>query len=296
MSVDLDKSVSSVIDGVIALQREIHADPEIGFDTVRTAARAAGALRDAGHGTDQFGMNLRALGAAYAVAHWLHQNYFTVQSRGHHHVPGEGAGVVVSNHSGVLPYDGVMIACDVFHNSEPTRLVRYMVDFFVYSLPFLGNLFRSFGQIPGTRANFDGLIGAGHLVGVFPEGAKALSKPPQDHYVLRPFSHGHVELAARHGVPVIPCGVVGAEEQMRMVANIKPLAKAMGVPYFPLTTTLVFPKPVTYYLSYGPPLHIDPDVLRSVKVREREVERVTHAVEGLLRDGLRWRREEGIRP
>ena len=48
MSVDLDKSVSSVIDGVIALQREIHADPEIGFDTVRTAARAAGALRDAG--------------------------------------------------------------------------------------------------------------------------------------------------------------------------------------------------------------------------------------------------------
>ena len=28
MSLDLDQSVSSVIDGVIALQREIHADPE----------------------------------------------------------------------------------------------------------------------------------------------------------------------------------------------------------------------------------------------------------------------------
>jgi len=48
MGVDLDRSVDSVIDGVIALQRAIHADPEIGFDTVRTAARAAGELRSAG--------------------------------------------------------------------------------------------------------------------------------------------------------------------------------------------------------------------------------------------------------
>ena len=48
MSVDLEKSVADVIDGVVALQREIHADPEIGFDTVRTAARAAERLRAAG--------------------------------------------------------------------------------------------------------------------------------------------------------------------------------------------------------------------------------------------------------
>ena len=48
MSVDLEKSVADVIDGVVALQREIHADPEIGFDTVRTAARAAERLRTAG--------------------------------------------------------------------------------------------------------------------------------------------------------------------------------------------------------------------------------------------------------
>jgi amidohydrolase len=45
---DLDRLERSVIDGVIRLQREIHADPEIGFDTVRTAARAAAELRKAG--------------------------------------------------------------------------------------------------------------------------------------------------------------------------------------------------------------------------------------------------------
>jgi 1-acyl-sn-glycerol-3-phosphate acyltransferase len=250
---------------------------------------------DAGHGTDRFGMDQRGLGAAYALSWWLHEHWFTVRSRGHEHVPSTGAGVVVSNHSGVLPYDGVMIACDVFRRSQPTRLVRYMVDFFVYRMPFMGSLFRSFGQIPGTRANFDGLIRSGHLVGVFPEGAAALAKARQEHYQLRPFSHGHVELAARHGVPVVPCGVVGAEEQMRILADIKPLAKALRLPYFPLTTTLVIPKPVRYHLVYGPPMEIDADVLKSVKVREREVARVREAVEGLLHDGLRWRNEEGHR-
>ncbi len=48
MIANLDRSVANVIDGVIALQRAIHADPEIGFDTVRTAARAAVELRQAG--------------------------------------------------------------------------------------------------------------------------------------------------------------------------------------------------------------------------------------------------------
>ena len=45
----------------------------------------------------------------------------------------------------------------------------------------------------------------------------------------------------------------------------------------------------------GEPLHIDPEVLRSMEVRTREVERVTHAVDDLLREGLRWRREGGPR-
>lgn len=248
-------------------------------------------LRDAGHGTDVFGLDPRGLKVAYGLAYWFHEHYFRVRSVGHENIPDVGAGVVVANHSGVLPYDGMMIAADVFRRRVPPRLVRYMVDFFVYDLPFLGVLFRSFGQIPGTRANFDGLIEAGELVGVFPEGAQALAKPPREHYCLLPFTHGHVELAARHRVPVVPCGVVGAEEQMRILANIKPLAKAMGVPYFPLTTTLVFPKPVRYHIVYGPPIEIDPGVLRSVELRTREVQRISHAVEDLLREGLRWRRE-----
>ncbi|EDM78515.1 phospholipid/glycerol acyltransferase [Plesiocystis pacifica SIR-1] len=254
-------------------------------------------LDDAGHGTDVFGTTVDGLGNAYALAYWLHRYYFRVVSAGHENVPLDSAGVVVGNHSGVLPFDGVMVTTDVFRHMDPPRLVRFMVDFFVYSMPVVGTLFRSLGQIPGTRRNFDGLIEEGHLVGIFPEGADALGKPMEDRYQLFPFSHGHAELAARHGVPVIPFGVVGAEEQQAVISNMEPLARAFGLPFVPLTRTFplfgplgLLPKPVRYYIHYGPPLTIDPAALRSVEVRAREVERVREAVNAQIELGLEVRR------
>ncbi|MCA9698762.1 MAG: acyltransferase family protein [Myxococcales bacterium] len=261
-------------------------------------------LDDAGLGTDVFGTTAEGLGTAYALAYWLHRYYFRVVSAGHEHIPETGAGVVVGNHSGVLPFDAVMVSADVFRRLDPPRLVRFMVDFFVYRMPVIGTLFRSLGQVPGTRRNFDGLIQEGHLVGIFPEGSDALGKPAEERYQLYPFTHGHVELAARHGVPVIPFGVVGAEEQQTVITNLQPLARALGLPYVPITRTFpllgplgLLPKPVRYYIHYGPALHIDPAVLESIEVRNREVERVRDAVARQIEDGLEHRRrEEGDRP
>ena len=41
--------------------------------------------------------------------------------------------------------------------------------------------------------------------------------------------------AIKAGVPIIPVSIIGAEEIYPMVANIKPLARALGFPYFPIT-------------------------------------------------------------
>lgn len=259
-------------------------------------------LDDAGFGTDAFGTDADMLGFAYAIGYWLHRHYFRVVSSGHDHIPSRGGAVIVGNHSGVLPFDAVMLGVDVFRYSDPPRLMRYMVDYFVYRIPFLGVVFRSLGQMPGTRRNFDGLIEEGHVIGIFPEGAEALAKPPARRYELLPFSHGHAELAARHGVPVVPFGLVGAEEQMTMITDLKPLARALRLPYFPVTTTFpwlgplgLLPKPVRYYINYGEPITIDPAALRSMDVRAREVERVRDAVADLIHEGLRLRKdhEEG---
>ncbi len=254
---------------------------------------SAYALQDAGLGTDAFGTRKEALAAAYALGYLLHRYYFRVRSTGHDAIPTRGAAVLAGNHSGVLPFDAMMVATDVFRNTWPPRLVRYMVDYFVYRVPYLGVFFRGVGQVPGTRANFDGLVREGHVVGVFPEGAAALGKPAHRRYELYPFSHGHVELAARHGVPVVPFGLVGAEEQQHMIANLAPLAKLLRLPYVPVTTTFpwlgplgLLPKPVRYFIEYGAPITIDRAVLSSVRVREREVERVRTAVRDLIRRGL----------
>ena len=259
---------------------------------------AAYQLDDAGVGTDVFGTTVEGIGNAYALAYWLHRHYFRVVSRGHQNIPLDRAGVVVGNHSGVLPFDGVMVTADVFRHTDPPRLVRFMVDYFVYRLPFLGTMFRSLGQVSGTRRNFDGLIKEGHLVGIFPEGADALGKPASDRYELFPFGHGHVELAARHGAPVIPFGVVGAEEQQTVIRNIEPLARALKLPFIPVTRTFpllgpagLLPKPVRYFIHYGPPLTIDPAVLESIEVRTREVERVQAAVREQIELGLDYRRK-----
>ncbi|NVB37905.1 acyltransferase family protein [Pseudenhygromyxa sp. WMMC2535] len=280
--------------------------PDLVFALLPEEERArveAYVLDDAGLGTDVFGTTTEGMGMAYALAYWLHRYYFRVESAGHENVPATGAGVVVGNHSGVLPFDAIMISADVFRRLEPPRLVRFMVDFFVYRMPVIGTLFRSLGQIPGTRRNFDALMEHGHLVGIFPEGTDALGKPADERYQLYPFTHGHVELAARHGVPVIPFGVVGAEEQQTVITNLRPLAQALGLPYIPVTRTFplfgplgLLPKPVRYYIHYGEALTIDPAVLESIEVRSREVERVRSAVAEQIRLGREVReRSEGER-
>ncbi len=252
---------------------------------------------DAGFGTDSFGTDNTSLGMAYALGYWFHRHYFRVVSQGHDNIPRRGGAVVVGNHSGVLPFDAMMIGTDVFRYTDPPRLMRYMVDFFVYQVPFLGVFFRRLGQMPGTRRNFDGLVDEGHLVGFFPEGAEALGKPASERYELYPFTHGHVELAARHGAPVIPFGLVGAEEQMTMIADFKPLARMLRLPYFPITNTFpwlgplgLLPRPVRYFITYGAPIEIDPAALHSIKVRTQEVGRVQEAVADLIDAGQRTRK------
>ena len=46
--IDVEKLKDQVMDEVISLQRDIHQHPEIGFDTVRTAALVAEQLRSVG--------------------------------------------------------------------------------------------------------------------------------------------------------------------------------------------------------------------------------------------------------
>ena len=48
-------------------------------------------------------------------------------------------------------------------------------------------------------------------------------------------------IAARMaGVPIIPIAVVGAEESMPTITRLPAVAKALGLPYFPITANMAF--------------------------------------------------------
>src|SRR5262249_41852566 len=47
------------------------------------------------------------------VARALYRNWFRVQMRGLEHVPASGPGLIVANHSGVLPIDAIMLQVGV---------------------------------------------------------------------------------------------------------------------------------------------------------------------------------------
>lgn len=170
------------------------------------------------------------------IARSLYRNWFKVQMRGLEHVPAEGAALVVANHSGVLPFDAIMLQVGVLDEHPAGRNLRLLGADLVYSVPLLRQVARASGHVPANPAEAERLLRAGELVGVFPEGFKGIGKPFSERYQLQRFGRGgFARMALRLGIPLIPCAVVGAEEIYPMVANWPELAARLKLPYFPIT-------------------------------------------------------------
>jgi len=65
-------------------------------------------------------------------------------------------------------------------------------------------------------------------------------------------------------VPIVPLSVVGAEEIYPLVGNIPGLARALGVPYLPITPFFpllgplgLVPLPSKWLLEFGEPIRTD---------------------------------------
>lgn len=256
------------------------------------AARVARlAIRDLGHGFDPFGLNAAWVAWALAIFAPLYERYFRVVSHGAANIPASGPVILAANHSGTLPFDGMMLWQDVVRRSEPPRVPRAVADLFVPGLPFIGNAFSRLGVVGGSRGNVRDLLESGECLMIFPEGTVGIGKPFSQRYRLQEWRVGHAELAIRHGATVVPVGIVGAEEQMPQLARLP--IRAFGAPYLPITATL-FPLPVRYHIHYGEPIALgrelrpaqadDPVVVRQAAAR------VKSAVASLLRKGLAERR------
>ena len=193
----------------------------------------------------------------------LAQKWFRIDVIGAENIPAEGGALVVSNHSGTVPVDGLMTMVSV--HDQTGRHLRALGADLVFKLPVVADLARRGGATLACNEDAERMLRGGELVGVWPEGFKGIGKPFSERYKLQRFGRGgFVSAAIRTGVPIIPTSVVGAEEIYPLVGNVPSLARLLGIPYLPITPLFpllgplgMIPLPSKWLIEFGEPIRTD---------------------------------------
>jgi 1-acyl-sn-glycerol-3-phosphate acyltransferase len=191
------------------------------------------------------------------------EKWFRIEVRGVENIPAEGGALVVSNHSGTIPVDGLMTMVTVHDHAH--RFLRPLGADLVFRLPVVSELARKGGVTLACNEDAERMLKGGEIVGVWPEGFKGIGKPYSERYKLQRFGRGgFVSAAIRTGVPIIPTSVVGAEEIYPLVGNIPSLARLLGLPYIPVTPFFpllgplgLVPLPSKWIIEFGEPIRTD---------------------------------------
>jgi 1-acyl-sn-glycerol-3-phosphate acyltransferase len=212
---------------------------------------------------DEFGFDRHLNDAIFLpLLRVFFNQWFRVEVSGIENLPKSGAALVVANHAGVLPFDGLMTAVAVHDNHPTHRDLRLLAADMVFDMPMLGQAARKAGHTMACTADAHRLLAAGELTAVFPEGYKGLGKHFKDRYKLQRFGRGgFVSAALRTKAPIVPCSIVGSEEIYPMIADVKLLARLFGLPYFPVTPFFplagpagLVPLPSKWHIQFGEPI------------------------------------------
>jgi 1-acyl-sn-glycerol-3-phosphate acyltransferase len=212
---------------------------------------------------DEFGFDPELTDQVFhPILRMLYRDWFRTEVTGLENLPRTGAGLVVGNHSGTVALDALILSAVLRDKHPAHRYLRLLGADLVFRVPVLSELARKTGGTMACNSDAERLLGGGELVGVFPEGFKGVGKLYADRYKLQRFGRGgFVSAALRTGKPIIPAAIVGAEETYPMLADVKPLARLLKLPYFPLTPTFpwlgplgMVPLPSKWLIEFCPPI------------------------------------------
>ena len=242
---------------------------------------------------DEWGRSERTRALVRAIYEPVYSKWFRTEWEGLERIPAEGGALLVANHAGAIPSDAPVIMHGI--EKELGRPVYGLADYFFRTVPVIGTLWARSGGVSARPANVYRLLKEQHqLALVFPEGTKGTSKSFTDRYQLRRFGRGgFIEIAMRAGVPVIPIAVVGAEEAMPVVLRLPTVARALGLPYFPITANLlalgplgvVTPFPAKFKLRVLPPVYFDVAADQDRYSKSRIMEESEH-IRSLLQESV----------
>ncbi len=89
--------------------------------------------------TDEFGLDPNLVWYLRPFFEFLYRHYFRVTTTGIGNIPPAKPAIIVANHAGSVPYDGVMINLAVYNEHPKRRPVRFLVHDFAFKMPLLGS-------------------------------------------------------------------------------------------------------------------------------------------------------------
>ena len=161
---------------------------------------------------DPFGMDERFLRRVErTIGGFLHDRYWRVELAGLEHLPASGPALLVGVHRGFMPFDGVMAVLAA--RRAVGRTPRFLIHPSLVKLPHLAPAMMKLGGVPACRDHADRVLGAGGLLGIFPEGIRGAFSRYRDAYRLKKFGRdAFVAMALANDAPIVPFVTVGSAE------------------------------------------------------------------------------------
>ncbi|MFZ5894001.1 MAG: 1-acyl-sn-glycerol-3-phosphate acyltransferase [Myxococcota bacterium] len=259
------------------------------------------ALRNRAEEVDDFGLDPSFERKVLPGLELLYRRYFRVQIEGMENVPRAGRAVIVANHSGALPLDGMMLRTAMRLDHPGVRDLRWLAEDFLFYLPFAGVFLNRIGAVRACQENAERLLSHDGLLAVFPEGVQGIRKLFKERYQLQRFGRGgYIRLCLRMRAPLVPCAIIGGEETNPLVYRFDRLAEFLKLPYLPVTPTFpwlgplgLLPAPARWKIRFGEPLSFEsygPEAADDDVLVGRLSERVRSSIQSLLDTGLRERK------
>ncbi len=181
------------------------------------------------------------------------RDYTRLKVFGLEHVPTEGPGLIVGNHTGWLGLDYALTALSIYETNE--RLVRGMAHAAWFKNKATADFARKCGIIEISKDAIKDALDAGELVMMFPEGERGAFRPGSD-YTLEPFARGFVRVGMETGCPIIPVAILGGEESNPVGRQIESYEHLLGLRGgLPIPKNL-WPKPVKWRIGFLPPFDL----------------------------------------
>lgn len=246
---------------------------------------------------DEFGMDEVVLRRARPALDFLYDQYWRVSLAGVENLPASGPCLLVANHSGLLPYDGLMLTHGIERSHPSGERPRFLVADWLITLPFVQSYLARLGGVRACRENAERLLESKRFVIAFPEGVKGAAKVFRERYRLKRFGRGGVlRVALESRVTLVPVGIVGAEEAHPILFKWTTPARAMGLPFLPVTPTFpllgplgFLPLPTKWVIRIGEPLalgHLAPESAADELLISRLTEDLRAQIQGLVDVGL----------